>query len=142
MSNRWTISKEFHFSASHQLTGLPEEHQCARLHGHNYILVVRLTSNKLMQPGFVLDYGELTFVKYWADHMDHRHLNDIFDFNPTSERIIQFLYQVIRRELTELLTKKAQAEDVPEKRVWPGDVKLEIGLSETPKTWAWFTEEY
>ncbi|HUM68046.1 MAG TPA: 6-carboxytetrahydropterin synthase, partial [Chloroflexota bacterium] len=32
----YTISKQFHFSASHQLNGLPLEHQCARLHGHNY----------------------------------------------------------------------------------------------------------
>lgn len=36
------ITKEFHFSASHQLTGLPEDHQCARLHGHNYIVEVEL----------------------------------------------------------------------------------------------------
>lgn len=30
------IAKGFHFSASHQLYRLPEEHPCARMHGHNY----------------------------------------------------------------------------------------------------------
>ncbi len=35
----FTITKEFHFSASHQLSHLPEDHQCARLHGHNYVAV-------------------------------------------------------------------------------------------------------
>lgn len=40
------IRKEFHFSASHQLTHLPPDHQCARLHGHNYIVVVELGHGK------------------------------------------------------------------------------------------------
>lgn len=38
------ITKEFHFSASHQLCRLPVDHQCARLHGHNYIVVVELAA--------------------------------------------------------------------------------------------------
>lgn len=29
------IGKEYHFSASHQLTKVGENHPCARLHGHN-----------------------------------------------------------------------------------------------------------
>ena len=140
MTDKWTIYKEFHFSASHQLTGLPEDHQCARLHGHNYILAVRISSDKLMKPGFVIDYGELGFVKYWADRMDHRHLNEVLNFNPTSERIIEFLYQVFSRELDEWFERKVQGagERVPIE--WPV-FKLEVGLSETPKTWAWYTEE-
>ncbi|RWP82168.1 MAG: 6-carboxytetrahydropterin synthase QueD, partial [Mesorhizobium sp.] len=40
------ISKEFHFSASHQLTSLPPNHQCARLHGHNYVVVVQLSAKE------------------------------------------------------------------------------------------------
>ena len=38
-----TISKEFHFSASHQLFGLKEGHPCGRLHGHNYIVKIFLS---------------------------------------------------------------------------------------------------
>lgn len=142
MTDKWTVYKEFHFSASHQLTGLPEEHQCARLHGHNYILAVRLNSSKLIKPGFVIDYGELGFVKYWADLFDHRHLNDLLGFNPTSERIIEYLYQVIRRELDTLIKQK---NDLYRKESNGNEldmkVQLEVGLSETPKTWAWYTEE-
>ena len=47
------IMKEFHFSASHQLDHLPAEHQCARLHGHNYIVVVELAGERLNADGFV-----------------------------------------------------------------------------------------
>ena len=43
------IRKEFHFSASHQLTHLPDDHQCARLHGHNYIVVIELAA-EIVQP--------------------------------------------------------------------------------------------
>ncbi len=63
----YTITKEFAFSASHQLEGLPPEHQCARLHGHNYKVVVVLESDNLNGVGFVRDYGELKQVKEYID---------------------------------------------------------------------------
>ena len=52
------ITKEFHFSASHQLCRLPPDHQCARLHGHNYVVVVELAAAELNAFGFVRDYHE------------------------------------------------------------------------------------
>ena len=70
----YRISKEFHFSASHQLIGLPEDHQCARLHGHNYIVVVELTAETLNSHGFIRDYQDLTALKHYIDqNLDHRH---------------------------------------------------------------------
>jgi 6-pyruvoyltetrahydropterin/6-carboxytetrahydropterin synthase len=36
------IGKRFSFSASHFIGGLPAEHPCARLHGHNYEVEVSL----------------------------------------------------------------------------------------------------
>ena len=67
------ISKEFHFSASHRLDHLPADHQCARLHGHNYIVVVELAGATLNSDGFVRDYHALKPLKtYIDDHFDHR----------------------------------------------------------------------
>src|SRR5215468_9371730 len=34
----YTISKFFEFSAAHHLTGLPDDHPCSRVHGHNYVV--------------------------------------------------------------------------------------------------------
>jgi 6-pyruvoyltetrahydropterin/6-carboxytetrahydropterin synthase len=118
---RYTITKDFAFSASHQLAGLPADHQCARLHGHNYVVRVELSSDVLDETGFVLDYGKLGFVKDLADQLlDHRHLNDQFKFNPTAENLAAwFLYQI---------------ETHP--RI-PAGVAVAVGVSETPKTWAW-----
>lgn len=124
MQPEYLIEKEFPFSASHQLMGLPDDHQCARLHGHNYILKVGLGARHLNQVGFVLDYGELSFVKECVDGLDHRHLNDIFDFNPTSENICAHY----AREFGIFINAQ------PDWRQYIDFVQ--VSLSETPKTWA------
>ncbi|OAH16435.1 6-carboxy-5,6,7,8-tetrahydropterin synthase [Streptomyces jeddahensis] len=73
-----TIAKEFHFSASHVLDRLPSWHPCARMHGHNYLVVLELSARRedLTEAGFVRDYRELDDFKTWMDDtLDHRHLN-------------------------------------------------------------------
>jgi 6-pyruvoyltetrahydropterin/6-carboxytetrahydropterin synthase len=100
----YTISKEFHFSASHQLIGLPEEHPCSRLHGHNYVVTVELTSIGLNKVGFIVDYRDLEPIKQFIDNtLDHRHLNDIFKFNPTAENMAKFFFKKFRKDLKFLL---------------------------------------
>jgi 6-pyruvoyltetrahydropterin/6-carboxytetrahydropterin synthase len=111
------ITKEFHFSASHQLKDLPPEHQCARLHGHNYIVVVELASPTLNQHGFVRDYHELAPLKTYIDEtLDHRHLNDVLgDDGTTAECLAKHLYDFCAGR-------------------WPETKAVKV--SETPKTWA------
>ena len=90
----YTISKEYHFSASHILYGLPEDHQCSRLHGHNYVVEVELQSEDLDTNGFVRDYHELdTLKRYIDDKIDHRHLNDVLGKNnTTAEQLAKHFY--------------------------------------------------
>ncbi|SMO42057.1 6-carboxytetrahydropterin synthase QueD [Paracoccus laeviglucosivorans] len=112
----YRISKEFHFSASHQLGHLPADHQCARLHGHNYIVSVELASTTLNADGFVRDYHELSALKHYIDsELDHRHLNDVLDLPSTAENMARHFYD----------WSKAR---------WPETVAVRV--SETPKTWA------
>ena len=113
----YRITKEFHFSASHQLFGLPEDHQCARLHGHNYIVVVELAAEELNAHGFVRDYLELAPLKrYIDDELDHRHLNDVLGNDcVTAERMARHLYDWCSAR-------------------WPETAAVKV--SETPKTWA------
>lgn len=112
----YLISKEFHFSASHRLTHLPAEHQCARLHGHNYIVVVELAAPTLNSDGFVRDYHELAPLKAYIDnHFDHRHLNDILNEASTAENLARHFFDWCRAR-------------------WP-EVSA-VKVSETPKTWA------
>ncbi|MFT3691105.1 6-carboxytetrahydropterin synthase QueD [Paenirhodobacter sp.] len=109
------ISKEFHFSASHRLDHLPATHQCHRLHGHNYIVVVELAAETLSPDGFVRDYHDLAELKAHIDAaFDHRHLNDILPI-PTAEHIARYFYDwAVAR--------------------WPEVTAVKV--SETPKTWA------
>jgi 6-pyruvoyltetrahydropterin/6-carboxytetrahydropterin synthase len=114
----FTVSKDFAFSASHVLDGLPDGHQCGRPHGHNYAVRIELGSETLDQTGFVLDYGDLRPVALMIDStLDHRHLNDVFDFNPTAENMARYLCEWCERA------------------GWP---VTGVGVSETPKTWAWY----
>lgn len=122
MGYKYEIQKEFHFSASHQLTHLPEGHQCARLHGHNYIVVVVLGSNELNEDGFVKDYGELKPLKEFIDNnLDHKHLNDVFDFYTTAENMAKTLFHIC-------------------KDAFGWKEVIEVRVSETPKTWARYRE--
>jgi 6-pyruvoyltetrahydropterin/6-carboxytetrahydropterin synthase len=93
----YTISKEFHFSASHQLVGLPPEHPCSHLHGHNYVVTVELKSETLNEVGFVQDYRELQEIKDLIDQkLDHKHLNDVFPKQTSAECIAKFLYGLFK----------------------------------------------
>ncbi|AMX99030.1 6-carboxytetrahydropterin synthase QueD [Mesorhizobium ciceri] len=111
------ITKEFHFSASHQLTSLPPEHQCARLHGHNYIVQVELSAEELNAHGFVRDYHDLAPLKRYIDEsLDHRHLNDaLVHEQVTAEYLARHFYEWCKARLPETAA---------------------VRVSETPKTWA------
>jgi 6-pyruvoyltetrahydropterin/6-carboxytetrahydropterin synthase len=116
----FTISKEFHFSASHVLDTLPSWHPCARLHGHNYVVVLELSAedHALAPPGFVRDYRDLDAFKKWVDAtLDHRHLNEAMGggIPPTAENLAKWIYDTWHDDLPELSAVK---------------------ISETPKTWA------
>lgn len=118
------ISKDFMFSASHHLNGLAASHPCSRLHGHNYTVRVQLTAPLLDRVGMVLDYAALApFGKWLDEHLDHRDLNEALPDvpNPTAEQVAYRLARVVT-EVCDL----------------PGGVAVVVGVSETPKTWAWY----
>ena len=94
----FTISKEFHFSAGHKLEGLSEFHPCTNPHGHNYTIIVELSSTMLDEHGFVMDYRRLEPIKKFIDStLDHKFLNDVLNFNPTAENIAKFIFNEFRK---------------------------------------------
>jgi 6-pyruvoyltetrahydropterin/6-carboxytetrahydropterin synthase len=116
----YTISKRFCFSSSHKLDHLPEGHNCRHCHGHNYIAEVVLQSEKLNEHAFVRDYHELAILKEYIDsRLDHSHLNDIFDFEPTAENIAKHLFDFCKKS-------------------WPETVAVRV--SETSNTWATYSD--
>lgn len=99
----YKISKEFHFSAAHQLFGLPSNHPCSRLHGHNYIFIFELEGEELNEVGFIKDYREFDFIKNYIDNtLDHQDLNKVFSFQPSAENMAREMYLMFKPQLKEL----------------------------------------
>lgn len=117
----YKISKEYHFSASHQLPQLPKDHPCANLHGHNYVVEVELCSERLNEYGFVQDYRDLDALKAYIDStFDHKHLNDVLgNDNVTAEQIAKHFYDWCKAR-------------------WPETAAVRV--SETPKSKAEYRE--
>lgn len=113
----YQISKRFEFSASHVIGGLPDDHPCSRLHGHNYVVEVVLEGADLDSVGFIRDYRELSALKSHIDEtIDHRHLNDVMGHDrTTAEALAKWLYDWCAAK-------------------WPETAAVRV--SETPRTWA------
>jgi 6-pyruvoyltetrahydropterin/6-carboxytetrahydropterin synthase len=117
----FTIAKRFSFSASHRLDGLPDEHPCSRLHGHNYEVEVISESAELDAVGFVHDYAAVAPLRdLVAATIDHRHLNDVLPGPTTAEAIAWWLYERAKEVLDPVVAAKVVA----------------VRVSETPSTWA------
>jgi 6-pyruvoyltetrahydropterin/6-carboxytetrahydropterin synthase len=117
----YRIAKRFGFSASHVLDGLGDDHPCSRLHGHNYEVEVIGETEALDERGFVVDFQELGGVKRLIDdRLDHRHLNDVLEGQPSAEVLASFVYDWCRANLDDVVARKIVAI-----RVW-----------ETPRAYA------
>lgn len=94
------IGKTYAFSAAHHLTGVPPDHPCARLHGHNYRVDVELFGEIDPVSGFArgIDFADLDrAMKPVIERMDHRLMNDVVA-NPTAENIARYIAQEIDLE--------------------------------------------
>ena len=98
------IFREFTFDAAHRLEHLPEGHKCARIHGHTYRLRVVLAGPLDPVIGWVLDFAELKrVVSGVLEPLDHHLLNDVPGLEqPTTERIIAWLWERLQPELPQL----------------------------------------
>lgn len=122
----YRITKTFTFSASHALTHLPPEHQCHRLHGHNYAVTMILQREDTGPDGFVRDFGDLDIVKQYIDrNLDHRHLNDVLGEGllehgraTTSEFIAWYFYQRFKSALRELVGVRVSETDKTSAEYW------------------------
>lgn len=71
---------------------LDYESKCTGLHGHNWIIEVFCKSETLDHNGMVVDFAKISEV---VKHLDHSHLNDIVDMNPTAENIARWICERI-----------------------------------------------
>ena len=115
-----------HFSSAHSLKGYPGD--CARVHGHNWIIEVYVRCKELDEIGIGIDFKDIKkSVKDVLRGLDHINLNDLPAFkehNPTSENISKYLYQELGKELNSVTVKVSK-----------------VKVCETPGTGAFYWEE-
>ncbi len=104
MAGRFTIFKDFDFSAAHAIRG--HTRGCQNLHGHNYRVRVHVAAGELDPLGMVIDFADLKeIVSAVAGPFDHRVINEIPPFdreNTTAELFARHFHGEVSRRLSEL----------------------------------------
>lgn len=115
-----------HFSAAHRLEGYPGD--CARAHGHNWIVEAYVKCRELDQIGIGIDFRDIKkAVKEVLFGLDHFDLNDLEPFrtaNPTSENVAKYIYQELSKKMNTDTAKVSR-----------------IKVCETPGAGAYYWEE-
>lgn len=92
------ISIQTHFSAAHHLRGYFGN--CAKPHGHNWIVEVYVICDELNDIGIGIDFRDMkTAVQTVIGNLDHTDLNELPPFtveNPSSEIIARYLYRELK----------------------------------------------
>lgn len=101
MAGIFEVYIETHFSAAHTLNGYPGD--CARLHGHNWIIRVYVRCLELNDIGIGIDFRVIKeTVKDVLSGLDHCSINELPQFkdkNPSSENIARYIYQALRTRI-------------------------------------------
>ncbi len=113
-------------SAAHRLCGYPGD--CAKLHGHNFMITAVLQVRELDTIGISVDFKRLKKVlDEVIEPLDHADLNNHVWFkevNPTSENLARLIYQDLGSRLND------------------GNVKVaRIKISESPTSTASYFED-
>lgn len=84
----YKVSKRMEIAGSHKLT-LDYESKCQNLHGHNWVVTVYVQAEALDLNGMVIDFTHLK--ERIHNKLDHQHLNDVVNFNPTAENLAKWI---------------------------------------------------
>jgi 6-pyruvoyltetrahydropterin/6-carboxytetrahydropterin synthase len=97
------IWRRYRFEAAHQLPNVPAGHQCGRMHGHGFEIILH-ANQQLGDQDMGLDYALLD--QYWQplqEQLDYSCLNDIEGLeNPTSEALSAWIWQQLKPVLPQL----------------------------------------
>jgi 6-pyruvoyltetrahydropterin/6-carboxytetrahydropterin synthase len=88
------LFKDFTFEAAHRLPHVPQDHKCARLHGHSFRVRVWVSGEVDPQFGWVMDFAAIKDAcKPIIRELDHYYLNEIPGLeNPTSEHVAAWIW--------------------------------------------------
>jgi 6-pyruvoyltetrahydropterin/6-carboxytetrahydropterin synthase len=97
------VWRRFRFESAHQLPNVPKGHQCGRMHGHGFEVILHADQD-LHGNDMGIDYDKLGEI--WSplqEELNFSCLNDIPGLeNPTSEMLASWIWRRIKPMLKEL----------------------------------------
>ena len=119
------VSKEFMFSAAHQIRF--HGGKCERLHGHNWRIRVHARASELNRIGMVIDFADLQkLVGDIGARFDHRNVNEVPPFdelNTTAELLARHFYEEADRALA---AREGGRVRVTKVEVWENEGSLAV----------------
>ncbi len=101
------IWRRYRFEAAHQLPNVPEGHQCGRMHGHGFEVILHANQDlddEQEQADMGVDFARMD--QLWqplSEQLDYACLNDIEGLeNPTSEVLANWIWQRLKPEFSQL----------------------------------------
>lgn len=92
--------RRYRFEAAHQLPNVPPGHQCGRMHGHGFEIILHADRSNREHES---DINYETLDRHWAplqQQLDRACLNDIPGLeNPTSEALCGWIWQRLKQDL-------------------------------------------
>ena len=126
MAGVFEVYVKTHFSAAHRLEGYAGD--CARAHGHNWIVEAYVKCTELDQIGIGIDFRDIKQavreVLFNLDHFDLNELEPFREVNPSSENIAKYIYQELSKKLNSHSAKVSR-----------------VKVCETPGAGAYYWEE-
>lgn len=97
---RLVVCHVFEFDASHWLPGVPDDHQCARLHGHHFSVAINVDASASSADSMAL-YSRIEAAwRPLQKELENNCLNDIPGLeNPTSEIISRWIFSRLKGQL-------------------------------------------
>lgn len=97
---KFKVGMEFWIDYAHSIEG---HEKCEAKHGHTARVVIEVEGNvkggQLYRDNVVMDFDELRRIcRKVLDELDHRDLNQIFDF-PTTENIARYIFEKLKKRL-------------------------------------------
>ena len=84
------LSRKYSFQAARKLIKVDSSHICSNLHGHTFMVTIKIEGPINHKNDFVIDFYDLDaiFNKSVFNKLDHKHLNKIEGLkSPTTENI-------------------------------------------------------
>jgi 6-pyruvoyltetrahydropterin/6-carboxytetrahydropterin synthase len=99
----FTLSVRDSFAAAHRLEGY--QGKCEELHGHNFVVEVILTGEKLGDDGLLVDFKIIKgYLHDVLERLDHKYLNEIGFFAArasSAEYISMYIYDEMQKIIRE-----------------------------------------